>query len=73
MSQEAKSEREQLELNLNKAIFELSDYFTKRDDPLQYEVNRLWREFDRLKSMPEFPMPESPKYISKYKKEESNG
>lgn len=57
MSAEAKTEREQLEWNLHNAFRELSDYFSKRDDPLQYEVNRLWRELDRLKSIPEFPKP----------------
>ena len=52
---EGKSEREQLEFNVHNALWELSDYFSKRDDPLQYEVNRLWRQFDKLNGIPEFP------------------
>lgn len=52
---EDKTEREQLEFNVHNAFRELSDYFSKKDDSLQYEVNRLWREFDKLKNIPEFP------------------
>lgn len=51
------SERQQLELDVHNALWVLSDYFKQKDDPLQYEVNRLWRELDRLRAIPEFPQP----------------
>jgi hypothetical protein len=49
------TEREQLELKVNYALSDLSKYFTKKNDPLQYEVNRLWRELEKLREIPEVP------------------
>ena len=49
---EKKTERQELELKVHHALRELSDYFMKRDDPLQYEVNRLWRQLDGIMSTP---------------------
>lgn len=54
---EAKTQREQLELDVHRALWELSNYFKQRDDPLRYEVNRLFRDFDRLRDIPELPKP----------------
>lgn len=54
MTEEKLTEREQLEINLHHALHELSDYFAKRNDPLQYEVNRMWRQLDKLRDTPEF-------------------
>ncbi len=54
---EGKTKREQLELKAHFALSDLSDYFKLRDDPLQYEVNRLWRELDHLRTLSEFPKP----------------
>lgn len=54
---ETKTERQELELKVHHALRELSDHFMKREDPLQYEVNRLWRDFDRLRTIPDFPKP----------------
>ncbi|GAJ09741.1 unnamed protein product [marine sediment metagenome] len=50
-----KGERKQLELKVYFALCDLSNYFKTRDDPLQYEVNRLWHGLDRLRGIPEFP------------------
>ena len=52
---EGKTEREQLEILVNFTLADLSDYFKSKDDPLQYEVNRLWHKVDYLRSIPEFP------------------
>ena len=52
------SERQQLELDVHNALWALSDYFKKKDDPLQYEVNRLWQGLDKLRAIPEFPKPQ---------------
>ena len=52
------SERQDLELDVHNALWRLSDYFKKKDDPLQYEVNRLWRKLDELRAIPEFPDPQ---------------
>jgi len=52
---EVKTEREQLEFNVHNAFRELADYFMERGDPLQYEVNRLWRQLDELKRMSDSP------------------
>jgi len=54
---EIKTERQELELRVFHALRELSDYFMKQGDPLQYEENRLWRELDHLRSIPDFPKP----------------
>jgi len=50
-----KTEREQLELTVYWALADLSDYFKAKDDPLQYEVNRLWHLINGLRSIREFP------------------
>ncbi len=49
---ETKTERQELELKVHHALSKLSDYFRKSDDPLQYEVNRLWRQLDGITSTP---------------------
>ncbi len=53
-----KTKREKLEVNVDRALGDLASYFTAKDDPLQFEVNRLWRQFDHLKSIPDFPTPQ---------------
>lgn len=52
---ETSIERQELELKVHHALRELSDYFLRGDDPLQYEVNKLWRDFDHLRTIPNFP------------------
>lgn len=54
---ETKTERQKLELVVHHALRELSDHFMEKEDPLQYEVNRLWRDFDQLRTIPDFPKP----------------
>ena len=49
------SERQELELGVHNALWRLSEYFKQKDDPVQYEVNRVFRDFDRLRLIPEFP------------------
>lgn len=49
------NEREQLEKKVDFALRDLSDYFKRREDPLQFEVNRLWRQYDHIKTIPNFP------------------
>ena len=45
--------RKQLELCVHLSLMELSNYFMNRNDPLQYKVNRLWRELDKIRDTPE--------------------
>ena len=59
LTTERKTKRERLELEVHFALWNLSNYFKLRDDPLQYEVNYLWHRFDRLRSIPLFPKPPS--------------
>lgn len=53
---EGRTEREKLELAVHFALMDLSNHFKSLDDPLQYEVNRLWHKFDHLRNIPNFPM-----------------
>ena len=54
---DGKSQREQLELKVHWALSDLSDYFKLREDPLYYELNRVWRDFDHIRDVPNFPIP----------------
>lgn len=54
---EEKTERQQLEEEVHHALRRLSDYFSHKEDPLQYEVNRLWRLFDHIRNTPDYPKP----------------
>lgn len=58
-SEAMKERRKELEFNVHKAVWELSQFFKAYDDPLQYEVNRLYRRFDELRAIPFFPRPET--------------
>lgn len=58
MAGDTSSERQDLELEVHNALWGLSEYFKKKDDPLQYEINRLYHQFDRLRVIPEFPQVE---------------
>ena len=55
MAEDISSERQELELEVHNALWQLSEYFKKKEDPLQYEINRLYHQFDRLRVIPEFP------------------
>ncbi len=57
MAGDTRTERQELELDVSKALGALSNYFKNKDDPLQYEVNRLWRGLDKLMVIPESPKP----------------
>lgn len=52
---EGKTEREQLELKAHYALSDLSDYFQKKGDHLEYEVNRLCNRLDHLSTILDFP------------------
>ncbi len=54
-----RSEREKLEMKVYFALADLSTHFKVRDDPLQYEVNRLWGKLDILRNIPYFPEAQS--------------
>jgi len=49
------TQREQLEMGVHNALWDLSNYFKERNDPLQYEINRLYHQFDHLRNVPDFP------------------
>lgn len=52
VTEDMKSHRKQLEFDVHKALRELSLFYKSYDDPLQYEVNKLWHQFDRLRAIP---------------------